>query len=63
MGIGVERNQTLAFILYKKAAKNGGLYGEAYFSLGVCYDFGLGVGKDPEKAAYWYEKATTKSPF
>jgi hypothetical protein len=29
----------------------------AEFSLGVCYDLGNGVPKDPQKAVFWYQQA------
>lgn len=29
---------------------------EAQYTLGVCYDFGLGISQDKSKSAYWYKK-------
>ena len=40
---------------YRKAAEQG--YSAAQFNLGVCYDNGDGVDKNPSKAKYWYRKA------
>ena len=54
-GKGVEKNLTLAFELYKKAAEMG--LDSAQNSLGVCYGEALGVFEDKEKAFYWYQKA------
>lgn len=38
-----------------KAAEKG--YAEGQFNLGLCYDNGTGVEKDPQQAVYWYQKA------
>ena len=39
----------------KKAAEQG--YAKAQFGLGICYDFGKGVEKNPTEAVKWYRKA------
>lgn len=44
-----------AFILYRKAARLG--YTDAMFSMGVCYEFGIGTTKDYKKAISWYNTA------
>ncbi|MDI3503220.1 MAG: uncharacterized protein PWP64_156, partial [Candidatus Cloacimonadota bacterium] len=33
---------------------------EAQYILGVCYDIGEGVDKNPKQAVYWYEKAANQ---
>ena len=54
-GKGVEKNLTLAFELYQKAAEMG--LDSAQNNLGACYADALGVFEDKEKAFYWYQKA------
>ena len=54
-GKEVEKNTTLAFELYQKAAEMG--LDSAQNKLGDCYDDGIGVSQDKEKAFYWYQKA------
>ena len=54
-GEGVEKNLTLAFELYQKAAEMG--LDSAQNNLGACYADGIGIAKDKEKAFYWYRKA------
>jgi TPR repeat protein len=54
-GEGVEKNLTLAFELYQKAAEMG--LDSAQNNLGACYADALGVFEDKEKAFYWYQKA------
>ena len=54
-GKGVEKNLTLAFELYKKAAEMG--LDSAQNNLGVCYAKGIGVSEDKEKAFFWYQKS------
>lgn len=51
---------------YKKIFKELELAAEqgdsnAQFSLGSCYDYGIGTVKDVEKAFYWYEKASKQN--
>ena len=43
------------FLLYLEAAKSG--LPRAFYNLGVCYHFGIGVGVDHEEAIRNYEKA------
>ena len=38
-----------------KAAENG--YSSGMFNISRQYEFGLGVEKDSDKAAYWLEKS------
>lgn len=54
-GKGVEKNLTLAFELYQKAAEMG--LDSAQNNLGACYADALGTFEDKEKAFYWYQKA------
>ena len=54
-GKGVEKNLTLAFELYQKAAEMG--LDSAQNNLGSCYADALGVLEDKDKAFYWYQKA------
>lgn len=54
-GKGVEKNTTLAFELYQKAAEMG--LDSAQNKLGACYEDGVGVFSDKEKAFHWYQKA------
>ena len=50
-----DKNYTEAFKWYRKAADQGHV--NAQFSLGVMYDFGLGVAEDNAEAFKWYRKA------
>ena len=43
---------------YRKAAEAG--HAKAQYNLGVCYDEGVGVAKDPAQAFAWYSKAAEK---
>lgn len=54
-GKGVDKNTTLAFELYQKAAEMG--LDSAQNKLGACYEDGIYVAKDHEKAVFWYRKA------
>ncbi|XP_061581216.1 death ligand signal enhancer isoform X2 [Cololabis saira] len=44
-----------AFCCFHAAAQQG--YSKAQFNTGVCYEKGRGVGKDKEKALYYYQQA------
>lgn len=44
-----------AFELFKESAEKG--YGESYFWLARCYDYGKGCEGNDGYAVYWYEKA------
>ena len=46
---------TEAFECFLKAADMGNLH--AQNQVGICYEFGLGVKQDCEKAIEWYTKA------
>uniref|UniRef100_A0A4W6C3M8 DAP3 binding cell death enhancer 1 n=1 Tax=Lates calcarifer TaxID=8187 RepID=A0A4W6C3M8_LATCA len=46
-----------AFTCFLAAAQQG--YSKAQFNVGVCYEKGRGVGKDREKALYYYQQAAT----
>lgn len=48
-------NRAKAFGLFQKAAEADST--DAQFNLGLCYERGLGVEEDKEKAAQWYRKA------
>ena len=54
-GKGVDKNTTLAFELYQKAAEMG--LDSAQNKLGACYEDGIYIAKDHEKAVFWYRKA------
>jgi TPR repeat protein len=47
-----------AFRLFLIAAKNGDA--SAQLNLGYFYDVGLGVRKNPDKALYWYRRASKR---
>lgn len=51
-GIGVAKDENLAFKWYFKAAEQTNSLGQAY--LGRCYEKGIGVAKDEKKAVTWY---------
>ncbi|GET03246.1 kinase-like domain-containing protein [Rhizophagus clarus] len=55
LGLGITRNEKLAFEHYEKAANKGILCGNN--SMGYCYLTGLGAERDFKKAFYWLEKA------
>ena len=57
-GNGVEKNETIAFRLLKKAADKGCI--SALGELGICYSCGDGVAKDLEKAFKCYYKGAEK---
>ena len=52
---GLPKDAEQAFVHYMKAAEGG--YTGAYFTLGLCYSEGGGVGQDGEKAFWWFNKA------
>jgi TPR repeat protein len=47
-----------AFECFTQAAEMGNLH--AQNQLGICYEFGLGIGQDCEKAIGWYTRAAEK---
>jgi TPR repeat protein len=51
----VEQNLPKAVVWFKRAAEQG-LAG-SQTTLGMLYEEGRGVEKDPEEAKRWYEKA------
>ena len=55
-GIGVKKNPTLAFELFRSAAAGGNTDGQTW--LGVCYLEGLGTAQKYEKARELFEKAS-----
>ena len=54
IGIGVPKNQKLAFQLFLNAAEQG--YDLAFFQLFEMYKFGEGVEIDDEQSEIWYQK-------
>ena len=44
---------------YRKAAEQN--YAKAQYNLGVCYEHGEGVAKDPVEAVKWYRKAAEQN--
>jgi TPR repeat protein len=50
-----------SFGWYSLAAKQG--HAKAAFNLGLRYTQGMGVGKDPAMAGYWFSVAATKGIF
>ena len=55
-GIGCKRNLLLAFECFRTAAQEGG-HPEAMMYMSTCFDRGIGVKSDPEKAMFWRMKA------
>ncbi len=53
---GFEANPAEAAMWLSRSAEQG--YDLAQFSLGWCYEFGLGITQDFNKAALWYGKAS-----
>ena len=53
---GVEKNEAEAAAYFKRAAEGGDR--ESIFTLGMLYDNGLGVEKDPRKALEYLQKAS-----
>ena len=57
-GIGVKKNETKAFSLFKESAEDQEEPDcDAMQMLNSCYRFGLGTKKNLKKANYWFEKA------
>lgn len=54
-GLGVKKNNHLAFFWTQKAALNGDR--DAQYNLGEFYEEGIIVSKDLAKAKYWYLQA------
>lgn len=57
-GLGLPRNQTLAFDWRIKAANRGEL--AAQLDVAKMYQEGTGVGKDIDEAIHWYRRAETE---
>ena len=55
-GIGCKKNLMLAFECFRTAAQEGG-HPEAMMYMSTCFDRGIGVNPDPEKAMFWRMKA------
>lgn len=55
-GIGCKKNSMLAFECFRTAAQEGG-HPEAMMYLSTCFDRGIGVKADPEKAMFWRMKS------
>lgn len=53
-----ENNMPLAFKEFLAAANEG--HSDSQFNIGLMYEQGIGVGKDPEKAIYWYGKSAAQ---
>jgi len=51
---GVPVNYVEAARLFRKAAEQGDIHSQFY--IGQCYQYGYGVPKDSNSAAYWYKK-------
>lgn len=52
-GLGVDKDEAKAFVLYKKAAEQNNAV--AQNNLGVMYENGIAVEPDFKKARYWYK--------
>jgi TPR repeat protein len=61
MGIGVPKDDSIAFHYYKKSTKNHFDYGRTFLILGDCYKSGRGVDKDYVKAAEMYREAALQN--
>ena len=59
-GLGVEKNDILAYSHILYAAENNGSL-DAYYQLSLCYLNGLGTEKKPEKGIEWCLKAVEKN--
>lgn len=57
-GQGVEQDDKIAAIWYKKAAEQG--HAKAQFYLGNMYEDGQGVPQNDEDAVYWYRRAAVQ---
>ena len=53
-----KKNEVKATELYHKAAEQGDV--RVLYTLGVCYENGIGMEKDEVKAIEWYCKAAAK---
>lgn len=54
-GLGVKKNESLAFELYMKAAKQNNAI--AQNNLGVMYENAIAIDKDLDMAKYWYQRS------
>ena len=54
-GVGVSKNEKLAFLWYNKAASNKNP--EACYKLAMAYLNGNGINQSDKKAIHWYKKA------
>ena len=50
-----------AFVLFNSSAEKG--YGAAAYFVGFCYEKGIGVAKNPEKALEWYSRVAAGEFF
>ncbi|PKY35036.1 kinase-like protein [Rhizophagus irregularis] len=57
-GIGTEKNENIAFELFKKAAEKGVI--NAIYNLGYCFQYGIGTKKNENKAFKSYKVAAEK---
>lgn len=55
-GRGCEVNYTQALYWYHKAAGEGNMYSQ--YSIGLCYQKGLGVPQDDDQAISWFKQAS-----
>lgn len=55
LGIGVQRDDSIAFSWYLRSAEKGNV--QAHWQVGMCYHYESGVAKDYLKAAESYRKA------
>jgi TPR repeat protein len=55
LGIGVQRDDSIAFSWYLRSAEKGNM--QAHWEVGMCYYYASGVAKDYLKAAESYRKA------
>jgi TPR repeat protein len=54
-GRGEPRDKSKAAEYFRKAAVLG--HGRAQYNLGILYQRGSGVAKDPQRARYWLDRA------
>ena len=59
--MGVEKDENKAFEWYKKSASQGD--SNVQYSLGCCYENGIGTKPDYKKAVKWYENAAEQGDF
>ena len=57
-GIGVEKDKTEAFRLYRRAAERG--LGDAMYYLASCYKYGIGVSRDVSRSNEWMQRYKNK---